>query len=111
MSFIVEQEGYQYAALAIATFGFVPQLYKSYKRKTMDDVSGYTIFLISTSAGLWAFYMYEKEYFYYTIATLFVMINTSILFAMKIAYYCIKLRDNYKSMNEPPAPFVVTPQV
>ena len=107
MSLIVDQEGYQYFALGLATVAFLPQLYTSFKKKSMEEVSGTTLCCVTISGGLWGVYMYEKELPYFAIATFFVTICTTTLLFMKFSYYCLKLRQHFSSIDTPPAPIVL----
>lgn len=44
------------AAATLTMFGFLPQIYKMWKTKSAEDVSGLTLIQFSTGIVLWIFY-------------------------------------------------------
>ena len=108
MSVIVEQEGYQYVALGIATIAFVPQLILSWKTKSMAEVSWLMLSCITASGGLWGVYMYEKDLVHFAIATFGVTIMTTLLIFMKFTFYMQGIRNSFNAPPDP-QPFILQP--
>lgn len=60
----IEQEIIRIAGIiagALVMTGFVPQVFRAYRRKSMADVSMFLMILISTGMFLWIFYGLVKE--------------------------------------------------
>ena len=103
MAFIVEQDGYQYGSLALATIFLVPQIVKGYRTQSLKDVSALSMVCVTTSSALWGFYMYENNLIHYVCATGFVGLNALGVLVMKGVYYYREMNEHYKSFGKPPA--------
>ena len=101
---IVETEFYKYASFVFACSFLLPQIYSGYKTKSLRDVSGFSI-----AGCMWAFYLYEIELIYYTIATIFVCLNALIVFTMKIWFYYSRVNEHLKTLDAPPQPLFSCP--
>mgnify|MGYP003706294695 CR=1 FL=1 len=102
MAFIVEQDGYQYGSLALATVFLVPQIVKGYKTQSLKDVSALSLTCVTASSFLWGFYMYETDLIHFACATGFVGVNALSLLSMKVVFYYKEMNDHYKSFGKPP---------
>jgi len=71
------------AAAILTTFGFVPQIIKIYKTKSVKDVSIITLCQFSIGITLWALYgMYIRDYIIVisNVATLMTLIIAIVLY-------------------------------
>lgn len=67
-------------AALLTTFGFVPQIIKIYKMKSIENISVITVFQLSIGVALWMTYgIYIKDYIliisnFITLITLIILI-------------------------------------
>lgn len=106
MSFVVEQEGYQYAALVAATAFLIPQIRLGYVTGSLKDVSTTSLVFIVFGSTLWAFYMYENTMIVYAALTIFVGLNALSIIGMQLYFYYSRVNDHMKTLDKPPAPAV-----
>ena len=104
MSFIVEQEGYQYASLVAATVFLMPQIKLATKTKNLKELSTSSMVLIVFGSSLWAFYMYENSMLVYAALTTFVGLNAVVLLFMQMYYYYNRVNEHMQSFDQPPGP-------
>jgi len=71
---------------AITSTGFLPQLFRGYKRKKLDDVSYFMPILLAIGMSLWFIYGLILEAFAVIIANLFGVTCCLVLITMKKIY-------------------------
>lgn len=101
---------YQYIAMGVAGIFLLPQLKLCYKIKSAKEISITTIVLLSISSGLWAFYMYENDEIIFTLATLFVFIQSISLGALQVYFYTQRVNEHMASFDKPPPVFTAINQ-
>ena len=102
MEHITKHKGYQYVGLSLATIFLLPQLYASYKRKQMVDVSAASLWCVFFSSFLWGLYMWENDSILFFSATFFVNMNSFALLLMKLYFYQMKVNEHFKSFGKDP---------
>ena len=98
---IIDQDGYQYISMGLATTFLLPQIYKAYTSKSLKDVSAPSMGILFLSGFLWTIYMYEHGLLYYACATTFVTMNAVIILLFKGYLCCTRVREHYKSFDAP----------
>jgi len=71
---------------AVTSFGFIPQLYKGYKTKKLDDVSYYMPGILASGMSLWLLYGFLYMAPAIIIANFFGIFCCLILIFMKRIY-------------------------
>jgi MtN3 and saliva related transmembrane protein len=71
---------------AVTSMGYLPQLYKGYKTKKLDDVSYYMPVVLAIGMTLWFFYGIILNAFAVIIANIFGIICSIVLILMKKKY-------------------------
>ena len=71
---------------AVTSMGYVPQLYKGYKTKKLDDISYYMPAVLAIGMTLWLLYGIFKEALAIIIANIFGVFCSILLIAMKRKY-------------------------
>ena len=66
--------------------GWVPQIVKGYKTKTLNDVSAYLMILIFAGAVLWLIYGIALDDVYIMGVNIAAMVLTMIVLSMKLKY-------------------------
>ena len=73
-------------ASVLVTVGWIPQIIRGYKTKSLSDVSYYLMILISTGSVLWIFYGIEIQDKIIITVNIAILIFNLALFGMKIKY-------------------------
>jgi MtN3 and saliva related transmembrane protein len=73
-------------ASVLVTVGWIPQIIRGYKTKSLSDVSYYLMILISTGSVLWIFYGIEIQDKIIILVNIAILIFNLTLFGMKIKY-------------------------
>lgn len=73
-------------ASVLVTAGWVPQIIRGYKTKSLSDVSYYLMILISSGSVLWIFYGIEIQDKIILAVNIAILIFNLTLFGMKIRY-------------------------
>lgn len=73
-------------ASVLVTAGWIPQIIRGYKTKSLSDVSYYLMILISTGSVLWIFYGIEIQDQIIIMVNIAILIFNLMLFGMKIMY-------------------------
>ncbi|MBI5146833.1 MAG: hypothetical protein HZA84_06390 [Thaumarchaeota archaeon] len=73
----------------MVTVGWIPQIIRGYKTKSLSDVSYYLMILISTGSVLWIFYGIEIN------DKIIVGVNIAILI-FNLTLLCMKIRYSRK---------------
>jgi MtN3 and saliva related transmembrane protein len=73
-------------ASVLVTAGWIPQIIRGYKTKSLSDVSYYLMILISTGSVLWIFYGIEIQDKIIITVNIAILIFNLTLFGMKIKY-------------------------
>lgn len=76
-------------ASAMVTVGWIPQIIRGYKTKSLSDVSYYLMILISTGSVLWIFYGIEID------DKIIIGVNVAILI-FNLTLLCMKIRYSRK---------------
>lgn len=76
-------------ASVMVTVGWIPQIIRGYKTKSLSDVSYYLMILISTGSVLWIFYGIEIN------DKIIVGVNITILI-FNLTLLCMKIRYSRK---------------
>ena len=71
---------------AVTSLGFLPQLFRGYKRKKLDDVSYYMPILLAIGMTMWITYGFLLEAIAVIIANIFGVICCLILICLKKRY-------------------------
>jgi MtN3 and saliva related transmembrane protein len=71
---------------AVTSMGYVPQLYKGYKTKKLDDISYYMPGVLALGMTLWLIYGIFLEAFAIIIANIFGVFCSIVLILMKKSY-------------------------
>lgn len=74
------------AASVLVTVGWIPQILRGYKTKSLSDVSYYLMSLISAGSVLWIFYGIEINDTIIIGVNIAILIFNLILFGMKVRY-------------------------
>lgn len=104
---MIENKTYQYISIWLGVLCLVPQTWKAWTTRSMNDVSGTSLFLMFTSGVLWCIYMYDTKRILFFPATLFLTTNSLILMFMKCHYYREKVLASMSRL-ENPSSIVVT---
>mgnify|MGYP006078576077 CR=1 FL=1 len=104
MSFIVKQDGYEYAAITCGVIFLLPQIYSGLKTKELKDVSGASLLFVMFGSVLWAYYMYENDMYTYAAFTFFVTFQSLLLITLKIVFYYQRVNEHMLSFEQPPPP-------
>tara|TARA_Y100001968_G_scaffold172779_1_gene158158 strand:+ start:9601 stop:9858 length:258 start_codon:yes stop_codon:yes gene_type:complete len=75
---------YGYLAAGLTTIAFLPQVIKTYKRKSAQDISFLTLFLFLTGVGFWILYGFH-------IGSLPIMISNILTFILNIFILALKI--------------------
>jgi MtN3 and saliva related transmembrane protein len=70
----------------ITSMGFIPQLFKGYKTKKLDDVSYYMPIVLAIGMSMWLIYGILKDAIAIVVANFFAMACCFILIIMKKIY-------------------------
>ena len=73
-------------ASVLVTVGWIPQIIRGYKTKSLSDVSYYLMILISTGSVLWIFYGIEIQDKIIITVNIAILIFNLLLLGMKIKY-------------------------
>ena len=73
-------------ASVLVTVGWIPQIIRGYKTKSLSDVSYYLMILISIGSVLWIFYGIEIQDQIIIMVNIAILIFNLTLFGMKIKY-------------------------
>ena len=73
-------------ASVLVTVGWIPQIIRGYKTKSLADVSYYLMILISVGSVLWIFYGIEIHDKVIMIVNVVILTFNLILFGMKVKY-------------------------
>ncbi|MBM2852251.1 MAG: MtN3 and saliva related transrane protein [Candidatus Nitrosotenuis sp.] len=73
-------------ASVLVTAGWIPQIIRGYKTKSLSDVSYYLMILISTGSVLWIFYGIEIQDQIIIMVNIAILIFNLTLFGMKVKY-------------------------
>jgi len=71
---------------AVTSMGYIPQLYKGYKTKKLEDVSYYMPAVLAIGMTLWLIYGLFLEAFAVIIANIFGVLCSILLIIMKNRY-------------------------
>jgi MtN3 and saliva related transmembrane protein len=74
------------AASVLVTVGWIPQIIRGYKTKSLSDVSYYLMSLISAGSVLWIFYGVEISDMIIVGVNIAILIFNLVLFGMKVRY-------------------------
>jgi len=74
------------SAATLTMFSFVPQIIKSFKTKSVKDVSEITLLQLGLGVTLWAIYGIHLKNIVIIIANLITLITIAILLIMYIRY-------------------------
>lgn len=100
MNNITKYEGYEFVGMGLATIYLLPQIYISYQRKQMLDISAASLWCLLFAGCIWFIYMWEHKYYYFCATTCFVIINTFILLCMKFYFYQIRYLEHMKTFDK-----------
>ena len=89
---------YQYIAVCFGSTFLVPQIFVSYKSRTLKNVSSITLIYIVIGSSIWCYYMFKLKEKWYMYASGFLSLNGMILICMKIHEYYIKLKEQVKQI-------------
>ena len=73
-------------ASVLVTVGWIPQIVRGYKTKSLSDVSYYLMTLISAGSVLWIFYGNEIDDKIIIVVNIVILIFNLTLFGMKVKY-------------------------
>lgn len=73
-------------ASVLVTVGWIPQIIRGYKTKSLSDVSYYLMILISAGSVLWIFYGNEINDKIIIGVNIAILIFNLVLFGMKVRY-------------------------
>ena len=104
---MVENKTYQYISIWLGVLSLIPQSWKAWSSRSMNDVSGISLSMLFVSGVLWCIYMYDTKRILFFPATLFFTTNTIILLFMKCHYYREKVLASMARL-ENPSSIVVT---
>jgi len=106
-SIITQHNGYEYVAIAFATFSLTPQVWIGYRRRSLVDVSSLSMVAICVSSGLWGLYMNDSADILFACAAWFVGFHAIAILCMKVWLYYSRLNEHYKSFDKPTAPVTI----
>ena len=106
MESIVDEVGYQYAALACATCFIIPQIRLAYVTRSAKDVSTASMVFVIAGSALWGVYMYEKRLIAYTVLTLFVGTCATSMVIFQFYLYTQRVNSHMLSFDKPPTPAI-----
>ncbi|MEO9365548.1 MULTISPECIES: SemiSWEET family sugar transporter [Candidatus Nitrosocaldus] len=73
-------------AAVLTTSSFIPQIFKAYKRKRLDDLSPYLMLLFISGASMWLIYGIFREDAIIVVANVLALAFNSTLLLMKVMY-------------------------
>lgn len=73
-------------AAVLTTSSFIPQIFKAYKRKRLDDLSPYLMLLFIAGASMWLIYGIFREDAIIVVANVLALAFNSTLLLMKVMY-------------------------
>lgn len=73
-------------AAVLTTSSFIPQIFKAYKRKRLDDLSPYLMLLFIAGASMWLIYGIFKADAIIVAANVLALAFNSTLLLMKVMY-------------------------
>lgn len=73
-------------AAVLTTSSFIPQIFKAYKRKRLDDLSPYLMLLFIAGASMWLIYGLFKVDAIIVVANVLALAFNLILLLMKVMY-------------------------
>ena len=73
-----------FAAAALTTFAFLPQVLKSWKRRAVDDLSMAMLVALNVGIALWIAYGLVIASFPLVVANVVTLVFTAILLGLKI---------------------------
>lgn len=71
---------------AVTSLGFLPQLFRGYKRKKLDDVSYYMPIILAIGMSMWTLYGFFLEAMAVIIANIFGVMCCLTLISLKKIY-------------------------
>jgi uncharacterized protein with PQ loop repeat len=104
----VTQDGYQYVGLLLAGTSLLPQIRMSWQINDMTSISTASLSMMWMSSLIWGFYMYEKEIWYYAVATYFVGAQALLLLFYKFRLYIDRYNEHMAKFDSAPPPIVAT---
>ena len=90
----VNIEFFGYFAATLTTAAFLPQLIKTLKTKTAEDVSSVTLIMFICGVGFWIIYGYKISSFPILMANIITFILNLFILISKIYYSKIQDRDS-----------------
>jgi MtN3 and saliva related transmembrane protein len=75
-----------FAAGAITSFGFIPQLIRGYRTKRLDDISYWMPMVLAFGMSLWLTYGFLRDDIAIIIANTFGVVSNLLLILMKKLY-------------------------
>jgi len=66
--------------------GWVPQIIRGYRTKSLDDISKYLMTFVAIGAVLWTWYGFEKDDIFIIGVNVAAIILTMVVLAMKFRY-------------------------
>ena len=74
------------AAGILILSGWVPQIIRGYRTKSLDDISKYLMTFVAIGAVLWTWYGFEKDDIFIIGVNVAAIILTMVVLAMKFRY-------------------------
>ena len=98
---MIEDKTYQYISIWLGVLCLVPQTWKAWSSRSMNDVSGLSLSMMFVSGILWCLYMYDTKRILFFPATVFLTTNSLILIFMKCHYYREKVLASMARLENP----------
>lgn len=73
-------------AAVLTTSSFIPQIFKAYRSKRLDDLSPYLMLLFIAGASMWFIYGVFKADIIIVVANMLALAFNSTLLIMKVVY-------------------------
>ncbi len=82
-----------FVALMASSFGFLPQVVKTFRTKKAEDISLYTLILLITASSSWTAYGLSKSDFFIILTNVIIFVLVLVLTLMKLSYRNHHLED------------------
>ncbi len=86
MNFPSSEDSLGLFAGALTTIAFLPQIFKTYRSKSADDVSFSTFILFGIGVAIWGIYGWEIHAIPVIISNLITFILASLIILMKVIF-------------------------
>ena len=98
---IIENDTYKYISITIGCLFLVPQTLLAWKTGSLQDMSSFSLTMLTVSGILWSIYMYDTKRILFFPATVFLTSNSLFLLLLKCHFYRRKLLNSMARLDNP----------